>query len=239
MTDELGPYARLYMSLRDDDKFVEVYCDDRAFATYCRLLMIAEADWPTSAHLPHGVHRRSLAILERVGLIDLRPGGLFRVSGLDKERERRSAHAKRASNARWNAPSIAPSNAQTMLVQERVRERAKNEHAPLPPEDPADAYWSLTGRYPTDKVLGWLDDLASRFGAEATTRHLALAHIEDAKTSTLLGRTQDRLKAEARALDRKEAAEERERLREKRAIPRELPAWEQEYRAAIEARYAT
>lgn len=106
-------------------------------------------------------------------------------------------------------------------------------------EDPGDAYWSLTGRYPTDKPLAWLDELSAKYGTAATIRALAKAHIADSQTATLLGRTQDLLRAEARALDRAEQEAERERLREKRSIPKVVPAWEQEYRAALEARYAS
>lgn len=96
----------------------------------------------------------------------------------------------------------------------------------LPPEgvqgepDPADVYWSLTGRYPTDKVLSWVDDLAAKYGSAETIRALAGAHQQDGHTNTLLGRAQDVLRAEARALDRKEQEDERRRLREKRAVPR-------------------
>jgi len=104
-------------------------------------------------------------------------------------------------------------------------------------EDPADAYWSLTGRYPTDRPLAWIDDLTSKYGADATVRALARAHIADPKTATLLGRAQDLLRAEARSLDRQEQEAEKARLREKRAIPKVIPAWEQEFRAALEAKY--
>lgn len=104
-------------------------------------------------------------------------------------------------------------------------------------DDPADAYWSLTGRYPTDKPLAWIDDLSSKYGPSATVRALAKAHISDSKTATLLGRAQDILRAEARSLDRAEQEAEKERLREKRAIPKVIPAWEQEFRAALEAKY--
>jgi len=88
------------------------------------------------------------------------------------------------------------------------------------PIDPADAYWNLTGRYPTDRVLSWVDELAERFGSEATVRALATAHQQDAHTNTLLGRVRDILHSEARALDRQEQADERRRLAEKRAQPR-------------------
>ena len=251
MNDDLGPYARLYIRLRDDEKFETIYADDHAFAAYCRLLMIAESAWPTSAHLPHLVHRRSIAKLELVGLIELRGAGMFRIVGLDKERERRSAQASKASTARWNAASNAPSNAGSnaappgarMPNQERVREREQTEQETSNPDatpevaDPFDAYWSLTTRYPKDGAAQWLDSLTTKYGTEPVIRQLVVAWTAETKLATLLSRTETALAREARALDRREQEQERERLREKRAIPRLLPAWEQEYRAALEQKY--
>ena len=103
--------------------------------------------------------------------------------------------------------------------------------------DPADIYWQLTGKYPADKVLSWIDDLTSRYGSDAVIRHVVEAHVEDRAVSTLLGRAQDRLRAESRQLDKAERAAEEARLREKRAIPRKLEPWQEEYRAAIQAQY--
>lgn len=88
--------------------------------------------------------------------------------------------------------------------------------------DSADVYWNLTGRYPTDKVLGWLDELSSEYGVEAVIRALAKAHLQDRSAATLLGRTTDVLRSEARALSLKAQEEQRQRLKERRAAPREI-----------------
>ena len=246
-----GPYARLYMSLIDDPKFASIYDDDHHFAAWCRLLMIAEPAWPSSAHLPANVRKASVAALAAVELIDLLPGGRYRIHGLDAEREQRSAQASRASNARWNAPrnaasnapSIPASNAQVpepaMPNQVLVRERVQAEPTAREDADPADAYWSLTGRYPVGKSISWIDDMAGKYGQEATTRAMVKAHVEEPRNiGTLLGRTQNILAFEARALDRKEREDERERLREKRAQPKPLTGPDAEFRAMLEARYA-
>ena len=109
MTD--GPYARLYLSLVDDPKFAAIYDDDHHFASWCRLLMIAEPAWPASANLPASVKRTSVLALAEAGLIDLGKGGRYRIHGLDAERKGRHERAKIASNARWNANGNARSNA--------------------------------------------------------------------------------------------------------------------------------
>lgn len=257
MSDDLGSYARLYVALRDDPKFRDVYPDDHHFATYVRLLMIAEDAWPASAHLPYGLNRRSLQKLCDVGLIETKGHGMYRVSGLDAERNRRNREnrnggvvraetAERGGDGRF-LPSTAGPALATTAGSQRVQpaKPSQDETSQDTPstarglDDPADAYWSLTGRYPTGRVLAWIDQLAAQFGGEAVTRSLAKAHISDPGPSTLMGRSQDLLRAEARALDRAEQEAEKERLREKRAIPKVIPAWEQEYRAALEAKYGT
>ena len=115
MSADLGEYARLYLCIPDDPKFAEVYDDDNHFATYCRLLMIAEAPWPASAHIPATAMRASVEKLAAVGLIDLQTGGRYRIHGLDAERERRSAGGRHAAEVRWqsvrNAGASKPRNA--------------------------------------------------------------------------------------------------------------------------------
>ena len=68
-----GPYARLYLSLIDDEKFETIYDNDHHFAAWCRLLMIAEAAWPASGHLPRSTRRASIRALTDAGLIDILP----------------------------------------------------------------------------------------------------------------------------------------------------------------------
>lgn len=236
-----GPYARLYLSLIDDEKFETIYDNDHHFAAWCRLLMIAEAAWPASGHLPRSTRRASIRALTDAGLIDILPGGRYRIHGLDAERQRRSMRAQSAANVRWdaerNAASIPASSAEDM-PSKAEHSKAEQSRAPREADDPADAYWSLTGRYPTHRTLAWIDDLIGQFGSEATTRALVGAFRADQAVPTLLGRTSDALRAEARSLDRREREEERERLRQKRAVPRPATGPDAEFRAMLEARYA-
>lgn len=95
------PYSRHYHELVDDPKFADIYADDHHYATWSRLLMIADQAWPSSAFLPATARKASVSKLEAVGLIDLMPGGRFRMRGMQKEREQRSDLARNAANAKW------------------------------------------------------------------------------------------------------------------------------------------
>jgi hypothetical protein len=89
---ERAPYSRVYWSIIDDPKFAYVYDDDRALASWLRLLIIADQAWPASASIPYTADKRAVQKLVDVELIDLQPNGRYRIHGLDKERgERRSA----------------------------------------------------------------------------------------------------------------------------------------------------
>lgn len=95
------PYSRVYWEVLDDDKFADVWGDDRALATWLRLLIAADMAWPASAQLYHGVHRASLEKLCRVRLVDMQQAGRYRIHGLDKEREARSDVARDAVSHRY------------------------------------------------------------------------------------------------------------------------------------------
>jgi len=97
-----GGYCRVYFSILDDPKFDGVREDERHLATWLRLLMIAELSWPATPELPGSALPESLAMLRKRKIIDLLPGRRFRVRGLRAERERRSAAARTAANARWH-----------------------------------------------------------------------------------------------------------------------------------------
>jgi hypothetical protein len=84
------PYSRHYHDLIDDTKFADIYPDDHHYATWSRLLMIADQAWPSSAHLPSTARKASVAKLVEVGLVDVLPNGRFRLHGLEAERQRRS-----------------------------------------------------------------------------------------------------------------------------------------------------
>lgn len=99
-----APYSRVYWSVIDDPKFVEIYDDDRRLATWLRLLLIADQAHPASPHVPLGVHRPSLKALVSCGLIDLGAGNRYRVHGLDKERARRQTGPKKDPNGTDTGP---------------------------------------------------------------------------------------------------------------------------------------
>jgi hypothetical protein len=228
---ERRPYSRVYWSVMDDERFADVYGDDGAFALWVRLLMTADALWPAAAPLPRGAKPRALGKLVDAGIVDLLPGDRYRIHGLDSERERRKQLATtRGPDGDRTVTGRSPDGD---LAKPRRDETSLAET----PRDPADIYWSITGRYPVDKALSWIDSLTEQYGAEPTIRALVAAHIEDRSVNTLLGRTKDRLAADARKLDLKERQDEKSRLAEKRSQPRVEEAWRSEFRAAIERQY--
>lgn len=232
---ERRPYSRIYWEVMDDPRFAAVYDDDGAFALWVRLLMTADALWPSAAPLPRGAKPKALSKLVDAGIVDLAPGNRYRIHGLDNERERRKALATtRGPDADRTVTGRSPDG----NLAKPSTSRAENETSQsAEARDPADIYWGLTGRFPTQKALGWIDSLASEYGAETTSRALAAAHIEDSSAQTLLGRTSDRLRADARKLSLKDREAEAARLAELRSKPRVEEAWRAEFRAAIEKQY--
>lgn len=127
-------YVRIYAGVVDDERFVGIYDDDHHWATYTRLLMLADAAWPASAPLPRSARRASVAALSAAGIIELGTADRFRIHGLDPERQRRADHARSAAENRWsnapgNAASSAPGNAQSMLAKQSRTEQSKDEQS--------------------------------------------------------------------------------------------------------------
>lgn len=115
MTKVRRPYSRVYWEVIDDPKFAHVWDDDRALATWLRLLVAADMAWPASATLPRSSHAKSVAVLVDAGLVDRQAGDRYRIHGLDKERNARSEQAAGAANARHNGmhPDEPPHPAST------------------------------------------------------------------------------------------------------------------------------
>lgn len=218
-------YARIYWTVMDDEKFDGIREDVRLFGAWSLLLVMADMAWPASTYVPPTVPKAAFRRLVECELIDELPGLRYRVHGLDKERQSRSQSASHAAASRWrnaprNADGNAPRNAESMpsrAKQSKAEQSMGVAHAP----DPGDHLWNMTGRYPTDKALGWLDEMTLAYGPEPVIRALATAHGQDRNTATLLSRTQDILRAEARALSLKEQASVQRSLKERRAAPRE------------------
>lgn len=214
--------------------YPEMWADDHQLATWLRMLATADPMWPTPPEVARSVRPAVLAKLVDTSLIQV-VGDRYRVKGLDAVRGKVADAARNAAAVRWQSAR----NAEAMPTKPDADQTRPDAYAARAEddEDPADIYWRLTGKYPNEKVLPWIDQLINQYGARAVTTALVTAHIEDKATMTLLGRTQDRLRAEARQLDRKELAEEKARLAEKRAQPRQLEQWQIEYRKALEEQY--
>lgn len=226
---ERQPYSRVYWSIRTDPKFDGIYADDRHLATWLRLLIAADATWPAPADVPASARKSSINALVEAKLIDLLPSGMFKVRGLDAERGRRRDAAREGADIRYgrtpNAPHLQSERTPNGVLAkpsqaEDETSRAEGETPRAP--DPADAYWSLTGKYPNGGALSWIDDMSASYGPEAVVKAIAKAHLQDKSASTLLGRAQDVLRSEARALSLKAQETERQRLKERRAAPREI-----------------
>ena len=110
------PYSRIYHELVDDPMFAAVYENDRAFATWVRMLMLADAMWPASAPLPS--KSSTVRYLIDSGLVIERSGSRYTIRGLDKERQSRSDSARNAAAMRWQSDG----NAKAMPRRDETRQ---------------------------------------------------------------------------------------------------------------------
>jgi hypothetical protein len=185
-----GEYVRIYMSVIDDERFAGVYDDDHLFATYVRLLMVAEAAWPASGTLPRSARRQYVQALVTHGIVELGAVDRFRIHGLDPERQRRSDHARSAAVNRWsNAPSNAagiagrnaPSNAQSMLAETSRDETSRAEQEHEDGRADLDAFVAVRRRIPTPAQRSFMDAYCQTFdqtGPERAAR-LIWGHPDD------------------------------------------------------------
>lgn len=149
--------------------------------------------------------------------------------------ERRRAAGKAGAESRWNkhgertpkpmrshsegdAPRhpSTPSHAKPRQVPDRI---VPSPDVDTPEPDALDAWFRLTGSWPSRKVVPWLEDLARDHGHEAVSTALAEEVIADEDRRTLLGRTQSRLERvdhqaakDREAAERAAAAAERDRI---------------------------
>lgn len=231
---ERAPYSRVYWSVVDDPKFTAVYDDDRHLATWLRLLIAADAIWPASPTLPVSARKTSVQALVDAGLIDLLPSHRYRVHGLDAERNRRS-RGKGEEPPTTPVPDDEPPNKPptgNQQVPDKSPETASragdallgssgldssDEGVVKGEADALDAYYRLTGSWPTPKIRPWLVELADNHGEASVSEALAAEWMADSDRKTFLGRVSDRLEREAhesekrRAVAQKKADEEERR----------------------------
>jgi len=122
-----GQYIKVYHVVKDE--YPQVWASDAQLATFIRLLMIADKWWPQWAPKPFGRPTYAYRSLVEAGLVVVSPDGNgFSVRGLNKERQGRSEHGKRAAGIRW---SNAASNAQPMPSKaEQSKAEQRDEQSP-------------------------------------------------------------------------------------------------------------
>lgn len=216
MTAQTDPYVRVYYRIIDDPKFESVFDNDAALAAWLRLLLAADAMYPAPSHIPRSVKPAALKCLADAELIDLLPGDRFRFHGLKSEREKRQEQARKAARKRWedagaepdampeqsasNAAASEPALHSTPIQAEPIQSSPRpsteaGEEWDESVKDGADAYYSVTGRFPTDRVLSWINRLTKLYTDELFARMLSKVYLEDSDPRTLLGRVEERLKA--------------------------------------------
>lgn len=185
------PYSRVYWSIVDDERFRDVYDDDACLAAWLRLLMVADAAWPSSAQLPAGLRKRSLAVLVTAGLVELGSGNRYRMHGLDAERERRAKLARESVNHRYGRSTDevrtynerSTSHGEDALLAEPSRDKPRRDEtrradARAPEDDPYDtSAWAALGRE-AEQLTGQPYVLADPFGRMGQ-KILGLAALPD------------------------------------------------------------
>lgn len=214
MTAQTDPYVRVYYRIIDDPKFEGVYDHDATLATWLRLLLAADAMYPAPATLPRSVKPAALQRLVKAELVDLLPGDRYRLHGLKGERDRRQEQARKAARKRWDdagetadampeqSDSTAGASGNGMHSDPLQAEPSQStprlstgEEMDESMKDGADAYYSVTGRFPSDRVLSWINRLTKLYGDDLFSRLLAKCYLEDANPRDLLGRVEERCKA--------------------------------------------
>lgn len=238
-------YVRVYYSIRSNPKFEGVYGDDAALAAWVRLLIDADAVWPAPASVPKSCKPSSYRKLAEAGILDNLPGHLYRIHGLDAERDKRASHGRNAAAMRWQSTS----NARAMHEQKSSNASPSPSPSPSPSnqsesesehDDPVETYFLLTTRAPRGRALDWCKRLADQYGFRATSDAMADAWGESDEVGTLLSRTENLLVLAARNAERQERAAELARLRakrERRAVEAQTPPsemTEEEIAAEIE-----
>lgn len=214
-----SPFVRVYLSTIDDPKFVKVFDDDRAFAAWVRLLMIAEPAWPARPPLPAGLGTYARRVLERAGLLIV-DRGRYTLSGLKKEREGRAKTSTERSrdfrDKQRNATAlVVPDATGSAVSSATVGETAMQPSragalagsagmaGSVPPAgaregDDLDgplAYFEVTGKYPTHQstVHDWTTRLAEAHSPAEFQKALATEYTISRNLKDILGRTEARL----------------------------------------------
>jgi hypothetical protein len=129
-----GAYARLYHKFAGE--YPQIYADDHCFATWIRLLMLADATWPMRPPMPRSVRPRVLDLLTEVGLVII-DGDSYTIRGLDPERSRRQSAGRKGAVTRWDSEGSADRNAiaDANAMPSKAKQSKAKHSIPLPPAE--------------------------------------------------------------------------------------------------------
>lgn len=113
-------YSRVYHDAVEDPRFAGIWSSDPSLALWVRLLVVADATWPSPAPVPRSAKPRPLAALVESGLVELVAGDNYRIRGLDAERTKR-AEAGRIGGL---ASARSRANDPTVTVQPSLNDRS-------------------------------------------------------------------------------------------------------------------
>jgi hypothetical protein len=176
----MSQYVRVYYSILDDERFDGIYSTPH-LATWLRLLMQADAMWPASAHVPASERKASIAVLVQHGLVEMLPGGKYRIHGLDAERTRRKDAAAAGGRARQQTLSERLAHAERSVS---LAEQSRDEHSKAEQDDgrpDLDAFVAVRYRIPTPAQRSLMDAYVQVFDETGPQRasQLIYAHPDD------------------------------------------------------------
>lgn len=179
-------------------------------------------------------------LLDRAGRVTINAWKKWFEPALERI-ERRSAAGKAGAESRWNKHGERTAEPMRSHSRRNAPRQPATPATPATPEvasephlvvveaDAMEAWFRLTGTWPSSKVQPWIEDMAKAHGDAAVEKALAEELIASTDRRTLLSRTDARLKLSAHeAGKRREEADRKAAVRE-REVVETMPA---EQRAA-------
>lgn len=221
-------YCRVYYTIKDDPKFEGIREDDHHLAAWLRLLMAADAIWPASPDLPASARKASVKALVDAGIVDILPGGRYRIHGLDAERGTRRDNARTSvAHRTYNERNTNVSESGYSHSEPSQAEPSQAETESEPTGAQGDDLWALyrsltkaTSLKPA--AIDWLERLEGTYGVKSTATALLEEHAKDSNPGTLLGRVSSRLEGTARRAEKDGETEKRSANIQAKVLERRL-----------------
>jgi hypothetical protein len=237
------PVAQLDSNLEGDPKFLRLRMKApglyyAALGTYTSIVLRA---WATASRVPDPdllalMDETALALLREFSLLDESssipervfekwPGSVLTARAVEAERKRNVRRTPPDSDGVVGSPQESDDSYSTLLSSSSSTPTTtpRGDDGGVQggvDRDPVVTYFTLTTRYPKGNALAWCKRLGDTYGFIPSSEAMWSAWAESDAIGTLLSRTEDYLVAAERAAELREKADEKERLRQKRAAVR-------------------